>query len=337
MFLIFVLLASIITVIKTIRIVAQRWVWRVIFPMLTTLFLLIAFLLIWYQVWWRCLWWWVWRWWFWVQFFFRFVPFFIFELFVDRVSGLLCKGVTESVCHVSGFYSVSCSKTSLVSSSELLIWLLYTVVLITLSKSWVFPSQSDLNLYLRVPFKDLALVEVAKLIFYLPFTSKAGKPRFLIFGISLRTEFARFTRMLMSKSATILSGRLFTPTFSMHEKSKFISWVADPSTELSNGSMFLVHLEKLELIPRIGLKTPTLTPGVPTLLGLQMFLSGGVQIFWMFLSTCALLHAAPIMIAFDVIFLSGDKLFRESSTLEFSRTFVTRSCHQTGPRHKCPR
>ena len=164
------------------------------------------------------------------------------------------------------------------------------------------------------------------MIFYLPFTSKAGKPRFLIFGISLRTEFARFTRMLMSKSATILSGRLFTPTFSMHEKSKFISWVADPSTELSNGSMFLVHLEKLELIPRIGLKTPTLTPGVPTLLGLQMFLSGGVQIFRMFLSTCALFHATPITIAFDGIVLSGDKLFRESYTREFSWTFMTRSC-----------
>ena len=40
-----------------------------------------------------------------------------FELFVDRVSGLLFKVVTKSVSHVFGIFSVSHSKTSLVSSS----------------------------------------------------------------------------------------------------------------------------------------------------------------------------------------------------------------------------
>ena len=38
------------------------------------------------------------------------------------------------------------------------------------------------------------------------------------------------------------SGRLFTPTFSMHDKSEFLSWVVYPSTEVYNGSVFPVHL-----------------------------------------------------------------------------------------------
>ena len=44
-----------------------------------------------------------------------------FELSVDRVSGLLFKVVTKFVCRVCGIISVSCSKNSLVSSSEFLI------------------------------------------------------------------------------------------------------------------------------------------------------------------------------------------------------------------------
>ena len=68
--------------------------------------------------------------------------------------------------------------------------------------------------------------------------------------------------MLGSKLVTISSEILFTTTFSMHDKSEFLSWVADPSTEVSNGLMFLDHLAKLEVIPRIGMKTSTLTPGV---------------------------------------------------------------------------
>ena len=86
-------------------------------------------------------------------------------------------------------------------------------------------------------------------------------------------------------------GETFHTTFSMHEKSELLSWVADPSMEVPNGSMFLDHLVKLEFLPRLGLKTSTLTSGVQTLLGFRMFLSTGVQLFRMFLSTCALLHA----------------------------------------------
>ena len=76
----------------------------------------------------------------------------------------------------------------------------------------------------------------------------------MIFGLSLMMKFAMFTRMLGSKSATILSGRLFTPTFLMHEKSELLSWVADPSTKVFTGLMSLDHLVKLELLPRLVLK-----------------------------------------------------------------------------------
>ena len=44
-----------------------------------------------------------------------------FELSIDRVNGLLCKVVIKSVGRVSGIVSVSRSKTSLFSNSELLI------------------------------------------------------------------------------------------------------------------------------------------------------------------------------------------------------------------------
>ena len=90
---------------------------------------------------------------------------------------------------------------------------------------------------------------------------KGRDPIFMNFGISLRREFARFTLTLGSKLATILSGRLFTPTFSMQKQSELLYWAADPSTEVFNSSMFLNHLAKLELLPRLGLKISTLTPG----------------------------------------------------------------------------
>ena len=121
----------------------------------------------------------------------------------------------------------------------------------------------------------------------------------------------------------------FYTQFSMHKSSEFLSWVADPSTEVSNGSMLLVYLVKLELLPRIGLKTPSLTPGVPNLLGFRVVLSGGVQNLRVFLSTIALLHAEPITITFDVIVFIGDKIFIESSTRKLYWTFVTRSCPMT--------
>ena len=199
----------------------------------------------------------------------------------------------------------------------------------TLSKSCVYPSLSALKLSLCVIFEDLSLVEVTESMFCLPIASKVGRPRFMNFGLSRRTEFERFTRLLGSKSATILAGRLFTPTFSMHEKSEFLSWVPYPSTEVPNGSMFLDHYMKLELLTRLGLKTYTFTPGVPILLGFRIFLSYDVQLSRMLLSNCMLLHAATVTIAFGIIVFSGYKLFRESSTREFSWTFVTRSCPMT--------
>ena len=60
--------------------------------------------------------------------------------------------------------------------------------------------------------------------------------------------------MLESELLMISLWRLFTPNFPMHKKSEFLSWVVYLSTEVSNGLMFLVHMVKLELIPRIGLK-----------------------------------------------------------------------------------
>ena len=43
MFLVFALLTSIITVVRGIRIIARRWVGRVLFPMLTALFFFLLF------------------------------------------------------------------------------------------------------------------------------------------------------------------------------------------------------------------------------------------------------------------------------------------------------
>ena len=128
-------------------------------------------------------------------------------------------------------------------------------------KSCLNARHSALKFSLRVPFKELSLVERAKAMFCLSVALKARSPRFMNFGLLLMMEFARFNRMLGSKLVTISSGRLFTPTLSMHEKSKFLSWVAYPSTEVSNCLMFLDHLVKLELLLRLGLKKYTLTPG----------------------------------------------------------------------------
>ena len=88
-------------------------------------------------------------------------------------------------------------------------------------------------------------------MFGLPVSSKVRSPRFMNFGTLLMMELARFTRMLGSKLVTISSGRLFAPTISIHEKFEFLSWVVYPSREVSIGSMFLNHLEKLELLPWI--------------------------------------------------------------------------------------
>ena len=57
MFLLFALLASVITDIGVIRVIDQIWFWRVIFMMLTEIFIIITFLILCSWVWWRCLWW----------------------------------------------------------------------------------------------------------------------------------------------------------------------------------------------------------------------------------------------------------------------------------------
>ena len=138
------------------------------------------------------------------------------------------------------------------------------------------------------------------------------------FGIFLIIEFARFTRILGSKLATISSGRLFTSTFSMHKNSEFLSWFADLSTKMSNGSMFLDYLAKLELLTQFGLKTYTLTPGFIriVLLGLRTLI----------LSTCVMLHTASVTISSELIVLRGDKLFSKIFTHNVSWTLLTRSC-----------
>ena len=48
----------------------------------------------------------------------------------------------------------------------------------------------------------------------LPVASKVRNPIFMNLGLSPMIKFVRFTRMFGSKSVTVLSGRLFTPTFS---------------------------------------------------------------------------------------------------------------------------
>ena len=81
------------------------------------------------------------------------------------------------------------------------------------SKSCVYPSLSSLKFSLHVTFKLFALVEGEKSMLCTSVASKVGSPRFLNFGLSLRTEFVRFNRMLGSKSATILLERLLLPFF----------------------------------------------------------------------------------------------------------------------------
>ena len=94
-------------------------------------------------------------------------------------------------------------------------------------------------------------------MFGLTVASKYRSPRIMNFGLLLMTEFVRFTRLLGSKSVTISPGRIFTPIFQCKIRFEFISWDAYLSIEVFNGSMFLDHFEKLDLLPQLGLKTFT--------------------------------------------------------------------------------
>ena len=173
---------------------------------------------------------------------------------------------------------------------HLAIWLHYSVVSLIVSESCVYPSLDGLKLSFRALLKIFDLVKGAKSRLRISVASMAGSPRFLNFGFYLRTELARLACMLGYKSATISPRTIFTPTFSIHDKSEFLSWVAEPWTEVSNGLMFPVHLAKLEVLPWLGLKTPSLTSGVRILMWFRIVLSGDVQ-SRMFLLTPTLLHA----------------------------------------------
>ena len=79
----------------------------------------------------------------------------------------------------------------------------------------------------------------------------------------------------------------------MQKQVEFLFWAADLTTEVFNGLMLLDHLAKLKLLPRLGLKTSMLTPGVLwiALLGVRTEI----------LSTCALLHAVSMVISLTLI------------------------------------
>ena len=106
----------------------------------------------------------------------------------------------------------------------------------------------------------------------------------------------------------------------MQKKFELLSWAAHPSMEVFNGLMFLENFAKLELLPRLGSKTSTLTPGVLliALLGVRTILS-----------TYALFHAASVTISFELIVWSGFKLSPERPSHDVSRTIVSRSCPMT--------
>ena len=96
------------------------------------------------------------------------------------------------------------------------------------SKLCVHPNLPYILLSLSILFKILALVEGAKPLFRISVVIMVGSPRFMKFGLSLRTEFARFTRTLESNSFTISERILFTTTPSMHDEYGFLFWMADP-------------------------------------------------------------------------------------------------------------
>ena len=95
------------------------------------------------------------------------------------------------------------------------------------SKSCVYPSLDELKLSFRVPLKLFALVKGAKQRLHISVALAAGRPTLLNFGFSedgIR-EVHQFARVQISDD---LTKDTFTPTFSMHDKSEFLSWVAEP-------------------------------------------------------------------------------------------------------------
>ena len=144
------------------------------------------------------------------------------------------------------------------------------------------------------------------------------------FGLSLRTEFARFTRTLVLKSFPISRKLLFTPTSSMHNDSRFLSWVADPWTWVSNFSMMSVQLSNFEVVSLIGLKTYLFTPGFYIILWFPLLFLLSRDMHIMFLLPSTDFSCASIMNALDWNLLSRDEFVLKSCSLEFVKTFVTR-------------
>ena len=65
-------------------------------------------------------------------------------------------------------------------------------------------------------------------MFCISVVSAVGCPRLMNFGLSLKTELARFTRPLELDFLKISGKILFKPTSLMHNNSRFISLVVEP-------------------------------------------------------------------------------------------------------------
>ena len=90
------------------------------------------------------------------------------------------------------------------------------------------PQPGGTEVILPLPTHALGSGRGAKSRLRVSVVLNARSPRLLNFGLSLRTLELTPCPTLESKSATISPRTIFIPTFSMNDKSKFLSWVADP-------------------------------------------------------------------------------------------------------------
>ena len=136
------------------------------------------------------------------------------------------------------------------------------------------------------PFKFFDLVEAAKLMFRISAVSTVGCPRLMKFGLSLSTEFTRFTRTLELGSVPSSGKILFTSTSSIPNDSIFLSWVVEPWTRVSNLLTLSVQLSTFEVLSFLRIQTSSFNPGVPILLRspLMFLLSRDVHIIFLLLS-----------------------------------------------------
>ena len=107
----------------------------------------------------------------------------------------------------------------------------------------------------------------------------------------------------------------------MHDGSRFLSWVVEPWTRVSNVSMFSVQLSMFEVVSLLGLQTSSFTILLwPPLI---FILSSDVHIIFLLLSTDS--SCGPITNASDWSMLSRDKFVLKSCSLEFVKKFATMS------------